>query len=194
MTALHDPSATSLSKDDLDDKCNRTFSNLPKIFSPDQLKTLETVTKEQSDCAAWHTHRKGRITASKVGIVCSATDLNQIDSVNDSLMGYSSTYDTDAMKWGREHEAEAIKKYVVKESPKHDNLKVCESGLVVPHSDPYLGGSPDALLSCNCCGQGVLEVKCPYKYRKKLVNFENDDDFVFRADMVPKKTNTFYYH
>ena len=27
---------------------------------------------------------------------------------------------------------------------------------------PFLGASPDALIECNCCGQGVMEVKCSF--------------------------------
>ena len=27
---------------------------------------------------------------------------------------------------------------------------------------PFLGASPDALIECNCCGQGVVAVKCSF--------------------------------
>ena len=27
---------------------------------------------------------------------------------------------------------------------------------------PFLGASPDALIEYNCCGQGVMEVKCSF--------------------------------
>ena len=27
---------------------------------------------------------------------------------------------------------------------------------------PFLGASPDAMIQCVCCGQGVVEVKCPF--------------------------------
>nr|CAH7742877.1 unnamed protein product [Callosobruchus chinensis] len=27
---------------------------------------------------------------------------------------------------------------------------------------PQLGASPDALVSCSCCGNGCVEIKCPY--------------------------------
>lgn len=33
---------------------------------------------------------------------------------------------------------------------------------------PYLGASPDGLTHCNCCGEGLLEIKCPYSIRKAL--------------------------
>ena len=29
---------------------------------------------------------------------------------------------------------------------------------------PLLGANPDGLISCSCCGTGLLEIKCPYTY------------------------------
>ena len=41
---------------------------------------------------------------------------------------------------------------------------VMASGFVINPSQPHLGASPDELVSCDCCGQGVLEIKCPYSH------------------------------
>ena len=41
-----------------------------------------------------------------------------------------------------------------------------KSGLLIHTSYPHLGASPDGVISCNCCGNGVLEVKCPYNARQ----------------------------
>ncbi len=35
-------------------------------------------------------------------------------------------------------------------------------GLVLSPDWPHLGASPDGVVACNCCGQGVLEVRCPF--------------------------------
>ena len=37
---------------------------------------------------------------------------------------------------------------------------------VVFTSIPHLGASPDGFLQCECCGNGVLEIKCPYNARE----------------------------
>lgn len=47
----------------------------------------------------------------------------------------------------------------------HANFTVQSSGLVINPSYPYIGASPDGVVDCQCCGQGQLEIKCPFKYR-----------------------------
>jgi hypothetical protein len=44
----------------------------------------------------------------------------------------------------------------------------CESGAVWPIC--YLiAGSPDGIVSCNCCPKAVLEIKCPFTLADKSV-------------------------
>lgn len=42
---------------------------------------------------------------------------------------------------------------------------VHQCGLVIDPKYPFLGASPDGMVCCSCCGKGVLEIKCPFKYR-----------------------------
>lgn len=37
-------------------------------------------------------------------------------------------------------------------------------------SFPHLGATPDGLISCHCCGTGILEIKCPYGVRHSTPN------------------------
>ena len=30
-----------------------------------------------------------------------------------------------------------------------------------------MGASPDGIVSCECCGSGVVEIKCPYSCKDK---------------------------
>ena len=39
------------------------------------------------------------------------------------------------------------------------------TGLHINPQYPHLGASPDGLISCSCCGNGLLEIKCPYSKR-----------------------------
>lgn len=45
------------------------------------------------------------------------------------------------------------------------DLSIRSHGLFVDQTAPYLGASPDALVHCTCCGNGVVEVKCPWSAR-----------------------------
>ena len=38
-------------------------------------------------------------------------------------------------------------------------------GLNKSDQHPFLGASPDAYLSCKCCGKGLIEVKCSYSHK-----------------------------
>jgi len=61
-----------------------------------------------------------------------------------------------------------------------------DSGLVISPHWPFIGASPDGIVECNCCGRGVLEIKCPYSHRgedllsavisdKQFCLIQNDD-------------------
>ena len=57
---------------------------------------------------------------------------------------------------------------------------------------PYIGASPDGLVCCSCCGEGVIEVKCPLCVREK---FPEDDQKTFCMTKVENKwiLNAYYY-
>ena len=44
-------------------------------------------------------------------------------------------------------------------------FEVDSAGLFVNPESPHLGASPDALICCQCCGEGLLEIKCPYSIK-----------------------------
>ncbi len=46
--------------------------------------------------------------------------------------------------------------------PKHKKLSVLDLGVFISVTEPHLAASPDALVTCECCGKGCLEIKCPY--------------------------------
>ncbi len=50
----------------------------------------------------------------------------------------------------------------------YGNLQVESCGLMIGPSFSYLGATPDGIVTCDCCGKGVLEVKCPYQCRADL--------------------------
>ena len=44
----------------------------------------------------------------------------------------------------------------------HRNVVTKECGLFLCEEIPFVGGSPDRIVECDCCGQSCLEIKCPF--------------------------------
>lgn len=58
----------------------------------------------------------------------------------------------------------------------HTSFVSSASGFVIDHCHPYIGASPDGIVSCSCCGKGVVEVKCPHSSRD---SFPTEDTLSF---------------
>lgn len=65
-------------------------------------------------------------------------------------------------RWGCDNEKRARQGYMELQSKRHTNFKLEQSGLQINPAYPFLGASPDGLVSCTSCGNGLLEVKCPF--------------------------------
>ena len=44
-----------------------------------------------------------------------------------------------------------------------------DSGLNINPQWPQLGASPDGFINCDCCGKGVCEIKCPYRFKDQTL-------------------------
>ena len=163
---LYDRENTTLPNTDLRQLCAKAFHEIK--ITKDEADFLQKATIPQSQCLTWHEHRKGRITASYFydvsrhirGSQCYPTSI-----VKRIMQYYGSSENVPALKWGREKEDEARRDYISHMSAKHVDFVVRPCGLVVDPKYPYLGASPDGFVSCGCCGCGLLEIKCPIKFR-----------------------------
>lgn len=70
-------------------------------------------------------------------------------------------------RWGCDHEQDARNQYDKIMAAKHTAFKVQETGFHISSNRPYFGASPDGLVSCECCGNGCLEIKCPFCIKDK---------------------------
>lgn len=133
---------------------------------------IEEATRTQSENLNWKAVRVGRITASNFGEVASRVTTLQDPASNRSkdtvpliskLMNYTSPPENlPQFVHGHKCEKEARKFYTAYQTDKgHVNLKVEECGMFLDRKRIYLGASPDYLISCDCCGDGVMEVKSP---------------------------------
>ena len=62
---------------------------------------------------------------------------------------------------GCKHEGLAISAYEHVMKEKHKNFKIVKCGMFINKKYPWLHATPDFLRSCDCCGEGCGEVKCP---------------------------------
>ena len=72
--------------------------------------TIEKETRLQSKCVLWHNERQWRLTASKFGEICKATDKKDIDLLCESLLNPPKLA-TSAINHGKTYEPIAVKKF-----------------------------------------------------------------------------------
>ena len=136
---------------------------------------VESATRSQSNSKLWFRYRAGRVTASRMKAVCRTDATNPSQSLVKSICYPESfCFTSQQTTWGCKHEKSARDLYMKAQKPKHTNLTVQDSGLINPLW-PFIGASPDGVLSCTCCGRGTLEIKCPYCHREEDIAVASED-------------------
>ena len=72
-------------------------------------------------------------------------------------------------------------------------MSVRETGFHVRVYYPFLGASPDGIVSCDCHDQKLLEIKCSSKYQDGFLKWENDKDFRLAKDHSLKTSHQYYF-
>ncbi|KAJ8909797.1 hypothetical protein NQ315_015317 [Exocentrus adspersus] len=171
---------------------------VPENITPDDCVAINNATKEQSRSREWFNQRSGRITASNFKRACktsiSKPSVSLIKSICYPLLH---NFKTKATNWGLSHEINAISDYVNYQRLTHRNFNVERCGLIINPQFPAFGASPDGLQSCDCCGEGTVEVKCPYVLRNMdIVSYANGKNScltVIDGDIGLKKDHAYYY-
>ena len=199
MLSLYKPDHSSKRLKDLVALAEETLQSL--TISDDHIKAVEEETRDQANNRLWFSVRAGRVTAS---VFRAATKTN-IDRPSESLIKricYPESYIfmTKATKYGCEHEDKARKTYTCSYKDRHADFDVANAGLFLNSKYPYLGASPDGKVSCVCCGEGILEIKCPYNCIKaeSLLEAADDDSFCLKLDgtsgcLLLKRDHPYYY-
>ena len=104
--------------------------------------------------------RTGRVTASRYKMACHTDPANPSQSLIMQIC-YPETlkFSTEATEWGKKQEAIARESYITKVRQEHDEFSVKDSGLFVCMQHAFIGATPDGLVHCKCCGDGVCEIK-----------------------------------
>ncbi|XP_072028778.1 uncharacterized protein [Amphiura filiformis] len=163
-----------------------------------QSSRVEELTRKQSESKLWYGFRAGRITASKLKQVCHSDPRIPAKSlINTICYPDKHKFSTAATRHGIDNEDKVLDMYA-EEMKWHDNFVMSKTGLVINTQFPYLGASPDSLVSCECCGNGCVEVKCPYSKRDMTIRDAIEQDKTFcleiRNDEPKLKQNHQYYY
>ena len=76
----------------------------------------------------------------------------------------------------------------------HKKLKSSDPGLVVMKTKTFIAVSPDLDIKCDCCGQGLVEIKCPYSIRDTSPSAENLPYLEKVDGKTQLKRNSDYYY
>jgi hypothetical protein len=164
LTDLFEPQYSSFPENVLSQLVSDTFNWLK--ITQEEADFLEASTTKQSSSQLWFDYRKGLITASHFHEVIHHRPTAYPTSIVKSIMQYDPPHSSiPSLKWGRENESVAVQEYLSVTEDKHANFMYSSSGLVISILHPFLGASADGRISCECCGDGIIEVKCPFKYR-----------------------------
>ncbi|KAJ8273751.1 hypothetical protein GJAV_G00105120 [Gymnothorax javanicus] len=194
LTAMYDPTLGQQNPVGIAERCEDAYLNMKRNIHPDQCERLEVKTKQQAKSQDWHNCRESRITSTTFHSVCTGNGDHLSETTLKKIMHYDdTTIPVPAFVWGREQEEMARECYAKKVNKIHKNAKVSFCGFAIRPDEPHLGASPDAKVVCDCCGEGVVEIKSPCKYREGLPDVTVTDDFCLDQNYELKKTHPYYY-
>ena len=158
------------------------------------------MTCKQAKWNLWFQYRAGRITASWFKQVL-GTDPHQPSLSLLSSICYPDIhkFSTPVTSWGCKHEKEALLAYK-SWMTSHEGFTLSSCGFFVSIKHPFLGASPDALIQCDCCGKGVVEIKCPLCNCELSFGEASVGVWNFCLDELPggklklKYEHSYYYH
>ncbi|ESO88647.1 hypothetical protein LOTGIDRAFT_165431 [Lottia gigantea] len=178
------------------EKCTDFFQTYREnqYLCDDDCEKTERLTRGQSKNKLWKKARVGRVTSSNFEAICKYKN-TEPESLIKTVMAYNN-FTNASVRWGRDHEPAARRKYVLVKKAAGNTISVTDTGLYVQKNLPFLGSSPDGLVDDNG-NIGVLEVKCPFKWRfSKIVDACTDSQFCCEMNkdkVILKRSHNYYY-
>ena len=150
-----------------------------------QIDQVQKDTIAQSSDTNIFKHRAGRIGASQSKAVAHSDPALPSQSLIQRIC-YPALHkvNTKAVHHGCQHEASAICASEESMKKTHENFRVIKCGLFVNQEHPWLHATPDFLCSCDWCGKGCGDIKCP-------LCLENSDfnSYVLKTSSCLKKNS-----
>lgn len=191
---LYDSKLLAATQDVVREHCANLYKSLN--VTSEQANNVQIATRQQSKTKLWHKFRAGRVTASKArSVVKTNISLPSKTLIKSICYPDLMKFSTQATRWGCDNESTAKSEFKEKMMAFHENFTVDDCGFFIDPNNFYIGASPDAIVSCDCCGSFLLEVKCPFSakecsiYEQQLQYLERRDDGRFFL----KKDHPYYF-
>ena len=185
LTSLYSAQNEELTYNELMNCCERVTITLNR----EEILEIEKATRDQSHCDAWYAQRSGRITASKMKLACRTDPASPSVSLIDQICYPAKhKFSTEATRWGLDSEETARAAYTEQMEMYHVNFNCFCCGLLISEQCNFIAATPDGVVSCDCCGSGILEIKCPF------VTKDDDPDLArFLENGSLPKDHQYYY-
>ena len=166
VASLYQPENLDLPYKELLEKANDISIHITNT----EIDIVEKQTRNQAASSIWFEFRAGRVTASKLYAVCKTSIVKPSRSLIKAICyPQSCTFTSKQTSWGCKHEEAAKDTYHHLMASKHINMSIYKSGLFISNEEPHIAATPDALVECQCCGKGCLEIKCPYCVKEAFI-------------------------
>ena len=122
---------------------------------------VERIKNMDQRTEGWHAARKNRITASNFGNAAGYSPyIDEEDFLRDML--WNTFQGNAACRYGTFYEDFAEAAYKALMASRGTPVQVDHTGLIVIKACPYVGVSPDGLVTKHDGSKALLEIKCPY--------------------------------
>ncbi|XP_044766704.1 uncharacterized protein LOC123322756 [Coccinella septempunctata] len=163
---LYSENYETLNKEQLMELANNIFI----VISSEECNAILEKTKGQKEQKEWWNQRAGRITASKLKLVCrTSVDKPSLSLIKQICYPLQSRFKSKYTEWGIRHEEDALAEYCNYQGLSHEGFRVERVGLFISPELSQFAASPDALAHCNCCGTVSVEIKCPYLLKNSTI-------------------------
>ena len=153
----------NITNEDVIKKAEQLFYQLN--VTQEQCDAIELTTRRQRESDTWYNQCQGRLTASSFHSVLNMESKTDPTTFLQRVLMKEDLSHIPAINWGIKNQETARQEYTREMSQRHDDFKCTTAGLVVNPQYPHLGATPDGFVSCTCCGDGLVEIKCPFPSR-----------------------------
>lgn len=161
LRGLYIEEALSCTLEELIMKAESYMSHL--TITNSMVTHVELSTRAQSRCSKWFLYRAGRITASSMKAVCGTrVAAPSISLLRRICYPEECPFQSASTKWGQEYETDAARAYMRLKRKDHESFSCRVCGLYLSREHPFMAATPDGIVTCMCCGEGVIEFKCPF--------------------------------